>query len=255
MTPYYEDAAVTLVHGDCFDVDVPVHDLHVVDAPYHAEVHAGHGTMERHGTSTPPAYDGADRREIDYSAWTDVDVRRYVERWEPQCRGWFVSVSSDELAVCSWKKWLREAGRLVFPLIPCIERGATVRMANDGPASWTTFAVVTRPRRKEFLSWGVTSSYYDGPSERKPVIGGKPLWLMEAFIRDYSMPGDLVADGCVGGGTTLAAAKRLERRGYGVEAMEEHCAIAAKRLASTKVQERMRFDAPEMKTQKGGLFG
>ena len=131
-----------------------VADALVVDAPYSADVHAGHGTMERHGTSTPPSYDGAARREIDYDAWTRDDVRHFVGLWSPVVRGWLASISDDELGA-QWKAASKDAGRLAFPLIPCTERGATVRMAGDGPSSCTTFLSVARPRNREFLAWGV----------------------------------------------------------------------------------------------------
>jgi len=38
------------------------------------------------------------------------------------------------------------------------------------------------------------------------IIGGKPMWLMRALVRDYSRPGNLVCDPCAGGATTLIAA-------------------------------------------------
>lgn len=49
------------------------------------------------------------------------------------------------------------------------------------------------------------------------VVGNKPLALMEAIVRDYSRPGDVVCDPCAGGGTTLLAAHRLGRHGVGAE--------------------------------------
>lgn len=213
----------------------------ITDTPYSAETHAGHGTMERWGTSTPPAYDGAERREINYAEWTDVDVEEFVGAWAPLVRGWFISVTDDNLAP-TWKRALRAAGRHVFPLIPCTERGATVRMANDGPPSCTTFAVVARPRAAEMLRWGVTESHYVGPREKKPVIGGKPMWLARAFVRDYTRPGDLVVDPCCGGGTFGAAAVERGRRTIAGDAMRAHASIAAARIVD--VASRPRLFAP-----------
>jgi predicted RNA methylase len=46
---------------------------------------------------------------------------------------------------------------------------------------------------------------------------GKPSWLMQALVRDYSMEGDLVCDPLAGWGSTLRAAKAEGRRAVGAE--------------------------------------
>jgi len=212
-------------------------DTLIVDAPYSPAVHAGHGTMARHGTSTPPCYDGGARREIDYAAWSDADVRAFVEGWSPLVRGWIVAMADDELAI-AWKHSLRDAGRLAFPLIPCTERGATVRLAGDGPSSCTTFAVVARPRTAKAKAWGTLASHYIGPREAKPVVGGKPLWLMRAIVRDYSRPGDVVCDPCAGAGTTLLAAKLEGRRYVGGDIDAAHAELARERLRDLPAADR-----------------
>jgi site-specific DNA-methyltransferase (adenine-specific) len=51
----------------------------------------------------------------------------------------------------------------------------------------------------------------------RPIKGGKPLWLMQQLVRDYSRPGDLVCDPCAGGATTLIAAAIEGRRAVGAE--------------------------------------
>src|SRR5690606_30499311 len=137
--------------------------------------------------------------------------------------------ADDELGII-WKRHAKRVGRLAFPLIPCTETGATVRMANDGPSSWTTFLMVGRPREKRFLSWGVTSSRYEVAREKKPLIGGKPLALMELVVEASTRPGDLVCDPCCGAGTTLLAAKLLGRRWIGGDLDATHAELARERL-------------------------
>lgn len=44
------------------------------------------------------------------------------------------------------------------------------------------------------------------------VVGGKPLGLMRAIVRDYTRPGDLVVDPFCGGGTTALACAMEGRR-------------------------------------------
>jgi site-specific DNA-methyltransferase (adenine-specific) len=50
------------------------------------------------------------------------------------------------------------------------------------------------------------------------------------LIRLFSYPGEIVLDPFAGTGTTLLAAKRLERRAVGYELSEEYCGLAGRLL-------------------------
>jgi len=54
---------------------------------------------------------------------------------------------------------------------------------------------------------------------------------MEYLIRTYTQPGDLVLDPFAGSGTTLVAARNLQRRYIGVELQAEYVETARKRLS------------------------
>lgn len=210
-------------------------DALIVDAPYSERTHKGHdGAAGADPGKTWTRANGrveakVERREIDYAAWGPADVEAFVEAWTPLVRGWIVSVTDSELA-SAWRVAMERHGRLGFAPLPCVETGATVRLTGDGPSSWTTWACVSRPRSKEHARWGTLPGAYIGPSERKPVVGGKPLWLLRALVRDYSRPGDLIVDPCMGGGTALVAARLEGRRAIGGDAMLEHAELAAERI-------------------------
>ncbi len=58
----------------------------------------------------------------------------------------------------------------------------------------------------------------------------KPITLMEALIKLTTQEGQIVLDPFCGSGSTLVAAKRLNRKYIGIEYSEEYCKVANKRL-------------------------
>lgn len=58
----------------------------------------------------------------------------------------------------------------------------------------------------------------------------KPVLLCEYFIKTYSNEGDLILDNCAGSGSTLLAAKNLNRQFIGIEKEEGYYKICLERL-------------------------
>jgi len=226
-------------------------DALIVDAPYSERTHAGH---DEAAESMTAAVRGADyrsrvvrpgggtgpRRSISYNPWSDEDVGRFVAAWVPLTSGWFVSIT-DHVLARSWEAHLASAGLYVFAPIACVEPGSRCRLVGDGPAQWSTFAVVARPRNAAWIKRRASRRKARGAScalpgayvahERgKDVPGGKPIELMESIVDDYSEPGDLVCDPCCGAGTTLLAAQLLGRRWVGSDMDRDHAALARERL-------------------------
>lgn len=198
-------------------------DALIVDAPYSERTHSGH----RDGVD---GVDGVERKSISYTAMSSEDVHEFCVSWAPRTNGWLLSITDHVLAP-EWTSALEDAGRYVFAPIPVVETGSRVRLAGDGPSSWTCWLIASRPKRMPYAKWGTLRGAYVAPNERKPVIGGKPLGIMRAIVRDYTRPGDLVCDPCAGGGTTLLAALTEGRRAVGSEMDPKHFEIARKRLA------------------------
>jgi hypothetical protein len=167
------------------------------------------------------------RAPINYTGWTPADVHAFVDSWAPRCAGWFVAFTSHDL-VSAYTDALETHDRYVFAPLPFFSPGSRVRLSGDGPSSWTCWIVVARPR--SLNRWGTLPGGYMVWPERCEVVGGKPLALMAAIVRDYSRPGDLIVDPFCGSGTTALAAAMEGRRCITSEEKPEHYAIAKRRL-------------------------
>lgn len=194
--------------------DVGEVDALVADPPYGARTHDGHKAGVD-GRRDSPAY-GFERRYLEYGCWSEPEVAAFVSEWSPRCRGWFCAMTSHDLAP-SWHAALERDGRYVFAPVPCVMRGMTCRLKGDGPSSWSVWLIVARPKSAQFAAWGTLPGAYTGSAGERVHIGGKPLWLMRAIIRDYTRPGDLVVDPCAGAATTLIAARLEGRNAIGAE--------------------------------------
>ena len=213
--------------GDWRDVlaDVSEVDAIVTDPPYSERTHVA---QRNDFTAESKSF-----KPLGYESWDEDDIKALIFAWKDRVRGWWV-VFSDHSLQAVWERELEWAGLYVFAPLPQVTYGRSVRLAGDGPATWTTWITVARPRNKEFANWGaLPGAYLDSVGMRKPGIvnGAKQLHIMNALVRDYTRPGDLVCDPCAGGATTALAALGLGRRFVGAEIDPDTHAKAMKRLS------------------------
>lgn len=214
--------------GDWRDDDVPEVDAAIEDPPYGERTHAGqrHERNKRCG-------DLLSTKGIQYDHLTPDDVRELCYAAAEICMGWTVHMTSHDL-IPAYEGALAECGRYTFAPLPVVIPGMNVRLAGDGPSNWTVYTIVSRRRRGPRKCWSTKPGAYRIGSchadIRKLIAGTKPLELMEAIIRDYTDPGDLVLDRFTGSGTTGIAALRQGRRFIGWERKPEHFEIAVRRL-------------------------
>lgn len=217
MSPYYQDDAVTLFHGDCREVDAAF-DVVVTDPPYGISLHTTRtGVMARRNPGVVTAHggrrSGVDHRPIvgdsepfDPSPWLDwpcafTGATHFAARlpsggrwhvWDKTNRGECPTGTGNEFEMV-WTSWA--SGRSV--IIPILWAG--LGRVNKHPDS--------------FLH----------PTQ-------KPVALFEWILR-HGAPTGTVIDPFAGSGTTLVAAKNLGRRAVGVEIDEAYCEVAARRLS------------------------
>lgn len=237
----------SLTLGDWRDHELPMVDAVIEDPPYGARTHAGQRHERKGGYGASVAI--VSNVGLQYDHLTGEDVAVLCSGITEKCFGWAMWMTSHDL-IGAYESALDRVGRYTFAPIPIVQPGMNVRLAGDGPSNWTVHMVVSRTKRKK--CWGtkpgayITSRDYEaGKVAANSVAGGKPLGLMEAILRDYTEPGDLVLDRFTGGGTTGVAAIRLGRRFHGYERKPEHFAIAVKRLRAAREQRQLFPEQPD----------
>lgn len=95
--------------------------------------------------------------------------------------------------------------------------------------------VLVAHRKGGRLSWSNPSLAVPNIVRFMPVLdrvhpNEKPLELVAHFIQLHTHPGDLILDPFCGSGTTLVAAKKLDRKFIGIDISPEYCEIARARL-------------------------
>lgn len=253
----YRKGPVELRLGDYRDVLADVEpDAVITDPPYSEWTHAGHDLGATYcredavsGSGTPSL-----RRPLGFECWSVAQLEELAD-WAMRASGWAVALL-DHDSVQDWLKTM-DRERYTFSPLACVELGSRCRLAGDGPSQWSVFAGVARPRSRVFMSWGTLPGAYVVPREAKPLVGGKPLALMRAIVRDYSRPGDLVCDPCAGGATTLIAAALEGRRAIGAELDPETFEKACARIEQTALTPPLRgLDIEAVEMEQTGLgFG
>lgn len=245
LTPYYQDEAVTLYHGDCRDVlpTLEAVDHTISDPPYSDYVHSKSrqgcrpltGSVSGGSFSSPANFNRA--KEFGFDAMT-ADLRLFCgQQFGRLTRRW-VLVFSDVESRADWEYVLVNDGGVEY--IRCgawIKIGATPQFTGDRPA--TGFEAITICHRSGRKRWngGGSHAVWSYPivlnrsgTDPRLHTTQKPEPLMRELVALFTDAGDLILDPFMGSGTTLVAAKRLGRRAIGIEREEKYCEVAAKRL-------------------------
>lgn len=204
MSVYYQDASVTLYHGDCIDLlrwlDA---DVLVTDPPYGSEGTSGYGRSAL-GKRTIENDKDTTVRDRALAMWGDRPAMVFGHPSLPEPPG-----AWDYRLV--WDKRFPGLG--------------------SGPWRWQHEAIFVRgPWKKaspDFSVLSVSRGSQNEARDRHPHA--KPDALMRRLLD--GVPGRTIADPFAGSGSTLVAAKALGLRAVGVELDESHCKVIVARLA------------------------
>jgi len=205
-TPYFQDSAVTIYHGDCREIlsEIGLVDLVLTDPPY--------GINYRHGTRKGGVTLGFDGHHI-IGDETFFDPAPYLKF--PKVILWGANHYADKLPNSrGWLAWDKRCG-------------IASNDQSDCELAWTNFLTTAR----------LFSRYWNGGgiNEQRFHTNQKPIALMRWCI-DLAADTQTVLDPFMGSGTTLRAAKDLNRKAIGIEIEERYCEIAAKRMAQSVME-------------------
>jgi DNA modification methylase len=225
-----------VVLGDCLCPEtgldsVDVADVTITDPPYSEHVHSC-------GMRGAAGWKGgiAVERDLGFAAlsaetmWAAADgIARITRRW--------ALVFSDTESSHLWRQAFEAAGMEYVRTCFWRKLNGAPQFTGDRPAVACEAITVVHQKGRKRWNGGGKQGFYEfpividrGAGETRVHTTQKPLALMEALVRDFSDPGELILDPFAGSGTTLVAAKRLGRRAIGFERMPDYAAIAQARV-------------------------
>lgn len=226
MKPFYEDYAVTLYCADAREIvgSLGVYQHAIFDPPYDKQTHDG-------------ARSNADNYEIKFAP---IDSPETVVKLATPTR-WTLSFCSVEMLgdyqCATGERWTRSG---IWDRI-----GGTPQITGDRPAQAVEGIAIwhSDSERRRWNGGGKHAIWrhkiVSGNSVDRVHETQKPLSLMRELVLDFTDPDELIADLFAGSGTTGVAAKLCGRRAILVELDEQRCAVAAKRIAETSLDERI----------------
>lgn len=247
MRPYYEHAGITIYHGDCLNV-MPIlpdqsFDAVITDPPYGTTACAW-------DTVIPFAPMWAELKRL-------IKPRGAIVLFGSQPFTSALVMSNVEWFKYSWVWHKSQAtGHLDANRRPMKEH-EDITVFSEGMSTYNPRISIKRPENiRPFTGRAATTQQvygtFDPDAPRTIPLDmtyprsvlklnnvietdrlhptQKPLALLEYLIQTYTNPGGAVLDFTCGSGTTLRAAKNLNRRAIGIEIEERYCEIAARRL-------------------------
>lgn len=210
MKPYYQDNSCKIYNCNCEEilVDLPKVDLVLTDPPY------GLGENNKRNLSRGKL---ASSKDYGVNEWDKTTVK-YGLLWELLIKG--------KYAICwggnyyplppspSWLVWDKENGGNDFA---------------DCELAWSNLGCAVR--MKHHMWNGMLRK----GKENRFHLTQKPLGIITWCIL-LSKESETILDPFMGSGTTLRAAKDLNKKAIGVEIEEKYCEIAAERLFQEDIE-------------------
>jgi site-specific DNA-methyltransferase (adenine-specific) len=261
VTPYYEDDAVTIYHGDCRDTwpGAPgTASCVVFSPPYNVDINYADSTdvmpwgeyremarcvaeqsarMLHEGgrwwCNITPIVPGSPTPAGDHSGRGRNPRVSLLHLWETAAANanlgiwdYVAWVTMGRGGGTSWGSWQSPAGPNMRGEWEVILAGYLGTWARDTP-------VAHKGWQDRDGGWTalVSNAWKIQPESDRTHPAPFPIELPTRCVRLSTWPGETVIDPYAGSGTTLLAARAIGRRAIGIELSERYCEMAATRLA------------------------
>jgi len=217
MKPYYQDNYCTIYHGDCREIlpHLEPVDLVLTDPPYGID-YAKYPTHR------------------DYSKGYIEFLLPIVDLCESKIQDGYFAIfqATKNLRKCG--EWFKREWRPIVSFREFAQWMPThIQFRTDFILFWMVGkAKCWKPKnvpRDYFISSRVCVT--QGINKRVDHPCPRPLDTMLYLVDVLGYPKGIVLDPFMGSGTTLVAAKQLNRKAIGIEIEEKYCEIAVRRLA------------------------
>lgn len=213
MKPYYQDKYTTIYHGDCREILPTIPD----------------GSIDL--VLTDPPY-GLDFAYLSYKD-TKENLAIIIQDIFPMLRAKRKVISCGITNLFNWPNpsW-----------ICCAAWNTTGSYGKCGVNQWfplliygddlSGFGSINGQIKSDvfFVNGGGDVGFQRSIIESEHTCP-KPLKLWTRVLNRFSLENETILDPFMGSGTTLVAAKQLNRKAIGIEIEEKYCEIAVKRLA------------------------
>jgi site-specific DNA-methyltransferase (adenine-specific) len=211
----------------------------ITDPPYEAEAH----TLQRRTKETGAEFAQVLAAPLDFPAITSAERLAVAAHLARVARRWVIVFCQAE-AVQAWREALTAGGAVYKRAAVWVKPDAMPQLTGDRPGmGYESMVCAHSAGRSRWNGGGRVGVYVENKNRSDLQRSGhptqKPLALMEALVRDFTDPGELICDPFAGSGTTGVACKRLGRRFVGWERDPKYHAIAVKRIGATREQLRM----------------
>ena len=251
MELYYKENGITLIHGDCLEVmDKLINknikfDAIITDPPYGTTACSWDSVIpfeimweklnKLSKENTPIVLFGSEPFSS-YLRTSNINIYKYDWKWDKVVGSNFVNAKKMPLKVY-------EDIMVFYNKLPTYNPQMVLRDKAKHRVSGKSKAKINNITNMEQYE-GVKSTDYAYPTtkieinKRNGELNSKntvhptqkPVVLMEYLIRTYTNEGDNILDFTCGSGSTLVAAKNLNRKAVGIELEEKYYELAKKRI-------------------------
>lgn len=238
MTPYYEESGITIYHADCREalsvLGAASVDVVISDPPYSEHTHAKQWIGNALTADAKPRV-STKHKALGFDPLTP-ELRDEVCRLSFLIASRWIMFFSDLEGIADWRFDLTANGLDYVRTLIWDKVDAAPQFTGDRPAAGAEAIVLAHPVGRKSWNGGGSRNVFrfavNGHAKGgKPHPSTKPEALMRELVALFSNEGETILDFFMGSGTTLVAAKRLNRKAIGFEIEEKYCEIAAQRLS------------------------